>query len=109
MIDDFILVRDGKLNTVLPTSVCLCTEITTKVSMGAQPDSESKASAVMNTSITILCVSTVAVVLRSISRKLAKAGFWYDDYAIIVSLALATPLPTLLLTGMLLLTPDKKF
>ena len=47
---------------------------------------------VVGAAIAAVVVSTVAVVLRCCSRGLAKAGFWWDDWIIIASLVMKSPL-----------------
>ena len=41
--------------------------------------------------IAAIIVSTVAVILRCVSRGLAKAGFWWDDWIILISLVKNNP------------------
>ena len=73
--------------------------------MGVRWLSESRASVVVLNSIVALCISTISLALRLASRKIAKAGFWYDDYAIIVASSLGLVLPILLLIGMFTSSP----
>ena len=44
---------------------------------------------VIAAAIFALFFSTIAVLLRCISRKLSKASFWWDDWIIIISLVLS--------------------
>ena len=67
--------------------------------MSLQRPSESRTTDVVFNSILMLCITTTSVVLRLVSRRIAKAGFWYDDYAIIVASSLTLVLPILLLIG----------
>jgi len=43
---------------------------------------------VVEAAIVAIVVPTIAVVFRCCSRTLAKAGFWWDDWVIIVSLGM---------------------
>ena len=47
---------------------------------------------VVEAAIAAIVVSTVAVILRCISRGLAKAGFWWDDWIILISLVRNNPI-----------------
>ena len=67
--------------------------------MDTERNRESLAPSVVVANILILCLAIISVALRLCSRKLAKAGFWYDDYAIVVALPIALVLPVLLLIG----------
>lgn len=53
---------------------------------GPLPD---KGHYVIGAAIAAIVASTVAVILRGCSRAMAKAGFWWDDWLIIVSLVMA--------------------
>ena len=46
---------------------------------------------VLGAAIAAIVVSTVAVILRCVSRGLVKAGFWWDDWIILISLVKTTP------------------
>lgn len=39
--------------------------------------------------ITLICLSSIFVALRFLARRIARAGLWYDDYAIAAALPLA--------------------
>lgn len=67
--------------------------------MDTERDRESLAPSVVVANILILCLAIISVALRLWSRRLAKAGFWYDDYAIVAALPIAIVLPVLLLIG----------
>lgn len=56
---------------------------------GPLPD---KISRVVGAAIVATVVPTIAVALRCCSRRLVKAGFWWDDWILLISLV-ATPLP----------------
>lgn len=48
--------------------------------------SESQTPRIIAASITLISLSTTAVILRLIARKLSRAGFWWDDWAILGAL-----------------------
>ena len=50
--------------------------------------------------IALICLSGTAVALRLLSRRVSRAGLWYDDYTIVVAMALAWVLPILNIIGM---------
>ena len=41
---------------------------------------------IVGSMITLLILSTAFVMLRMLSRKLSKAGFWLDDYLVVLAL-----------------------
>ena len=47
----------------------------------------------------LIILSAIAVALRLLSRRLSRAGLWYDDYAILVAMPLAWMLPVLNFIG----------
>lgn len=59
----------------------------------------SKTGTLVAADITLIVLSATAVGLRLLSRRLSKAGLWYDDYAIIIAMPLAWMLPVLNLIG----------
>ena len=66
----------------------------------SQPDPhDSRAGQVQSVDIAIICAAISTVVLRLISRRITRAGLWYDDYAMIIALPLALALPVLNLVG----------
>lgn len=59
----------------------------------------SKTGTLLAADITLILLSATAVALRLLSRRLLRAGLWYDDYAIMVAMPLAWMLPILNLIG----------
>lgn len=59
----------------------------------------SKTRTLLAADITLIFLSAIAVALRLLSRRLSRAGLWYDDYAILVAMPLAWMLPVLNLIG----------
>ena len=49
--------------------------------------------------VLLICLPTLALPLRFISRRLTPKGLWYDDYAMVGALPLALAVPILNLTG----------
>ena len=80
--------------------------------MDNEQNHQDLAPTVVLSSILILCLAVISVALRLWSRRIAKAGYWYDDYTIMVALPLALVLPLLLLIGKINitrpLTPKKR-
>lgn len=50
--------------------------------------------------VTLICLSAIAVALRFLSRRISGAGFWWDDWVILVAMPLAWQLPTINIIGM---------
>ena len=74
--------------------------ITTAI-MDNERNRENLAPSVVVANILILCLAIISVALHLWSRRIAKARFWYDDYAILAALPIALVLPVLLLIGKL--------
>lgn len=58
-----------------------------------------KTARLIGADIVLILLSGIAVALRFWSRKISKVGFWYDDYTILIAMALAWVMPMLNLIG----------
>lgn len=58
----------------------------------------SKTQTLTTSNILLICLPTVALPLRFISRRLTPRGLWYDDYGMVGALPLALAVPILNLT-----------
>ena len=45
-----------------------------------------RGSTIVGTCVALIVFSTLAVALRFLSRRLSKAGFWYDDWLALAAL-----------------------
>jgi len=55
--------------------------------MAVEDDHADKGGVVLGISILMTILAIMAVALRFLSRKLSRAGFWWDDWVIVMALA----------------------
>lgn len=67
-----------------PLSLCLQFS---QENMAVEDDHADKGGVVLGISILMTILAIMAVALRFLSRKLSRAGFWWDDWVIVMALA----------------------